>query len=53
MMTALLVVESYRPNDVVEISPEAAAETGSRIGLRAGDRLLLADVLPQRYPLRQ
>lgn len=45
MMTALLVVESYRPNDVVEISPEAAAETGSRIGLRAGDRLLLADVL--------
>lgn len=45
MMTALLVLESYRPNDVVEVSPEAAAETGSRIGLRAGDRLLLADVL--------
>lgn len=45
MMTALLVVESYRPNDVVEVSPEAAAETGSRVGLRAGDRVLLADVL--------
>lgn len=45
MMTALLVVESYRPNDVVEVSAAAAAETGSHIGLRAGDRLLLADVL--------
>ncbi|MET0378132.1 MAG: D-alanyl-D-alanine carboxypeptidase family protein [Spongiibacteraceae bacterium] len=45
MMTALLVLESYRPNDVVEVSREAAAETGSRLGLRAGDRLLLSDVL--------
>jgi D-alanyl-D-alanine carboxypeptidase (penicillin-binding protein 5/6) len=45
MMTALLVLESYRPDDVVEISPEAAAETGSRLGLRTGDRILLADLL--------
>jgi len=45
MMTALLVVESYRPDDIVTVSAEAEAETGSRIGLRAGDRMLLADVL--------
>ena len=45
MMTALLVVESYRPDDIVTVSAEAAAETGSRIGLMAGDRMLLADVL--------
>ena len=45
MMTALLVLESYQPNDIVTISPAAAAETGSRIGLRSGDRLQLSDLL--------
>jgi D-alanyl-D-alanine carboxypeptidase (penicillin-binding protein 5/6) len=45
MMTALLVLESYAPNDIVTISSAAAAETGSRIGLRSGDRLQLSDLL--------
>lgn len=45
MMTALLILENYRPDDVVEVGPEAAAETGSRLGLRTGDRVLVADLL--------
>jgi D-alanyl-D-alanine carboxypeptidase (penicillin-binding protein 5/6) len=45
MMTALLVLESYAPNDIVTVSSAAAAETGSRIGLRSGDRLQLSDLL--------
>jgi serine-type D-Ala-D-Ala carboxypeptidase (penicillin-binding protein 5/6) len=45
MMTALLALELGRLEKVVVISPEAAAETGSRIGLRAGDQLTLNDLL--------
>ena len=45
IMTALLALEMGRLEKVVVISPEAAAETGSRIGLRAGDRLTLNDLL--------
>lgn len=45
IMTALLALELGRLEKVVVISPEAAAETGSRIGLRAGDRLTLNDLL--------
>ena len=45
IMTALLALELGRLEKVVVISPEAAAETGSRIGLRAGDRLTLRDLL--------
>lgn len=45
IMTALLTLESGRLEKIVVISPEAAAETGSRIGLRAGDRLTLNDLL--------
>lgn len=45
IMTALLALEMGHLEKVVIISPEAAAETGSRIGLRAGDRLTLNDLL--------
>jgi D-alanyl-D-alanine carboxypeptidase (penicillin-binding protein 5/6) len=45
IMTALLALEMGRMERVVVISPEAAAETGSRIGLRAGDQLTLNDLL--------
>lgn len=45
IMTALLALEHGRLEKIVVISPEAAAETGSRIGLRAGDRLTLNSLL--------
>lgn len=46
MMTALLVLESGRPmDDVVTVTPEAARETGHRIWLKAGNQLLLEDLL--------
>ncbi len=45
VMTALLILEDYRPNEIVTVSQAAAAEIGSRIGLRAGDRLTVADLL--------
>ena len=43
IMTALLLVEDWEPEAVVRVSPEAAAATGSRLGLRAGERLRFAD----------
>jgi D-alanyl-D-alanine carboxypeptidase (penicillin-binding protein 5/6) len=45
MMTALLVIENCRLDDVVTVSRAAARETGSRIGLRRGDRLTVRDLL--------
>jgi len=39
IMTALLVLESWAPDDIVTVSPRAAAATGSRLGLRAGEQL--------------
>jgi len=45
LMTALLVVEDYRPDEWVTVSPRAAAATGARVGLRAGTRLKVSDLL--------
>lgn len=45
IMTALLALEHGNLDQVVTVSAAAAAETGSRIGLRAGDRLTLYDLL--------
>jgi D-alanyl-D-alanine carboxypeptidase (penicillin-binding protein 5/6) len=45
IMTALLVLEHYDPRAVVTVSPGAAAETGSRIGLRKGERMTLENLL--------
>jgi len=45
IMTALLALELGRLDKVVIISTEAAAETGSRLGLQAGDQLTLHDLL--------
>jgi len=45
IMTALVVLEKCRPDEVVTVSPSAARETGSRIGLRRGDRLTVRDLL--------
>lgn len=42
IMTALLVLEHWAPEDIVTVSPLAAAATGSRLGLRAGEQLSMA-----------
>ena len=39
VMTALLVLEDYKPAHIVTISKAAAQATGSRIRLKAGDKL--------------
>ncbi|HSB95438.1 MAG TPA: serine hydrolase, partial [Spongiibacteraceae bacterium] len=45
IMTALLVLERYQPDAVVTISREAAAAHPTKIGLRAGDRMRVSDLL--------
>lgn len=45
LMTALLVMEKYEADAVVTVTKAAAAEPPSKLGLRAGDRLRLEDVL--------
>lgn len=45
VMTALLVQERARPDDVVTIGPDAARETGSRLGLHVGERIRVSDLL--------
>lgn len=46
IMTALLLLErDWAPEAVVTVSRRAAGETGSRLGLRAGDRLTARDAL--------
>lgn len=45
MMTALLVLEHYDPKAVVTVRSGAVAETGSRLGLRKGERMALESVL--------
>lgn len=45
IMTALLVLEREKMDDVVSVSRGAAAESGTRIGLRRGDRVSVRDLL--------
>ena len=45
LMTALLVLENGALDRIVVVSLAAAAETGARIGLRAGERLSADDLL--------
>jgi D-alanyl-D-alanine carboxypeptidase (penicillin-binding protein 5/6) len=52
LMTALLALDgagpegkAWEPAAQVEVSPRAAAATGARLGLRAGERLRAADLL--------
>ena len=45
IMTALIIIENCRMDEVVTVSPGAARETGSRIGLRRGQRLTVRDLL--------
>jgi|JI10StandDraft_1071094.scaffolds.fasta_scaffold574660_1 D-alanyl-D-alanine carboxypeptidase (penicillin-binding protein 5/6) len=43
LMTALVLLDDWQPDAIVTVSPRAAAATGSRLGLRAGERLRFAD----------
>lgn len=45
LMTALLVVEAARAETVVTVSATAAQATGARMGLTAGTRMRVADLL--------
>lgn len=45
MMTALLVIEGGRLDETVTVSRAAARATGTRLGLREGDRLKVRDLL--------
>ncbi|HNR92451.1 MAG TPA: serine hydrolase [Dokdonella sp.] len=45
LMTAVLVAESGRADDEITITQTAAAETGTRLGLQAGDRARRGDLL--------
>ena len=45
IMTALVIMENCRMDDVVTVSAAASRESGSRIGLRRGDRLKVRDLL--------
>jgi D-alanyl-D-alanine carboxypeptidase (penicillin-binding protein 5/6) len=45
VLTAILAIESRRLDDWVTVSPDAAAVPPSRIGLRAGERMALGDLL--------
>jgi serine-type D-Ala-D-Ala carboxypeptidase (penicillin-binding protein 5/6) len=45
LMTALLVAQDGRTDEVVTVSLRAAAANGSRLGLKAGDRMRVGDLL--------
>ncbi len=45
IMTAVMILEKYQPDAIVKISKTAAAAHPTKIGVRAGDRLRLSDVL--------
>jgi D-alanyl-D-alanine carboxypeptidase (penicillin-binding protein 5/6) len=45
ILTALLVLETTTPGDWLTVSDRAAAETGSRLGLRAGERVQVRDAV--------
>jgi serine-type D-Ala-D-Ala carboxypeptidase (penicillin-binding protein 5/6) len=45
IMTALVIMENCRMDEVVKVSAGAARETGSRIGLKRGERFRVRDLL--------
>ncbi|MBU0621483.1 MAG: D-alanyl-D-alanine carboxypeptidase [Gammaproteobacteria bacterium] len=45
LMTALLVLEQAKLQEIVQVSQAASLETGSRLGLKAGERLHVEDLL--------
>jgi D-alanyl-D-alanine carboxypeptidase (penicillin-binding protein 5/6) len=45
IMTALIVLENTKPDDIVTISQTAAKETGGRLGLKAGEKVYVKDLI--------
>ena len=45
IMTSLVIMENFNLSDVVEISKKAANTGGSRLGLKAGDKITVSDLL--------
>ena len=45
IMTALIVIENATLSDMVEISKKASSTGGSRLGLKAGDKITVLDLL--------
>jgi D-alanyl-D-alanine carboxypeptidase (penicillin-binding protein 5/6) len=45
IMTALLVLEAVRPNDVVTASANAASQTGAVLGLKPGEKITVRNLL--------
>ena len=45
IMTAIVVLENGRLEDLVEVSKKAAGTGGSRLGLKTGDKITVQDLL--------
>lgn len=45
IMTVLLVLERYQAQELVTVSAAAARESGTRLGLKAGERMRMQDLL--------
>ena len=45
IMTATIIIENCNLNDTVEVSKKAAGTGGSRLGLKAGDKITIHDLL--------
>ncbi len=45
IMTAIIVIENSNLKDTVEVSKKAASTSGSRLGLKAGDKITVHDLL--------
>lgn len=45
VLTAIVAYENADMNDMVTVSKKAASTTGSRLGLRTGDKILLGDLM--------
>ena len=45
IMTATIIIETCNLNDTIEVSKKAAGTGGSRLGLKAGDKITILDLL--------
>jgi len=45
IMSVLLVLENYQPQKVVSVSVDATRETGTRLGLKIGERMRVKELL--------
>lgn len=45
VMTAIIVLKNAKPDDIVKVDRDSAMETGSRMGIRPGDRFYVKDLL--------